>query len=57
MSCEIEEHRTVDHDHPAETDNESLKKLKFSYTRDFLISLSDLDVCKKLPSGFNESFL
>ncbi|KAL3814810.1 hypothetical protein ACJIZ3_016078 [Penstemon smallii] len=32
-------------------------KPKFSYSREFLLSLSDLDVCKKLPSGFDESLL
>ncbi|XP_011037003.1 PREDICTED: uncharacterized protein LOC105134329 [Populus euphratica] len=40
-----------------ETSNESRKKLKISYTRKFLLSLSELDVCKKLPSGFDQSLL
>ncbi|KAL9385400.1 hypothetical protein Peur_022410 [Populus x canadensis] len=40
-----------------ETSNESRKKLKISYTREFLLSLSELDVCKKLPSGFDQSLL
>ncbi|XP_010261343.1 PREDICTED: uncharacterized protein LOC104600207 isoform X2 [Nelumbo nucifera] len=30
---------------------------KISYTRDFLLSLSELDICKKLPSGFDSSIL
>ncbi|KAL3814809.1 hypothetical protein ACJIZ3_016077 [Penstemon smallii] len=34
-----------------------LKKSKLSYTREFLLSLSNLDICKKLPSGFDESLL
>ncbi|KAB5569388.1 hypothetical protein DKX38_003181 [Salix brachista] len=38
-----------------ETSNEPQKKLKISYAREFLLSLSELDVCKKLPSGFDES--
>ncbi|KAL2511337.1 hypothetical protein Adt_16937 [Abeliophyllum distichum] len=33
------------------------KKTKILYTREFLLSLSDLDICKKLPSGFDESIL
>ncbi|KAL0339449.1 UNVERIFIED_CONTAM: hypothetical protein Sangu_1467000 [Sesamum angustifolium] len=34
-----------------------LKKLKITYPREFLLSLSNLDICKKLPSGFDESLL
>lgn len=30
---------------------------KISYTREFLLSLSELDICKKLPSGFDRSVL
>ncbi|MCL7025080.1 hypothetical protein MKW94_008366 [Papaver nudicaule] len=33
------------------------RKPRISYTREFLISLSELDVCKKLPSGFNPAIL
>ncbi|CAI9781537.1 unnamed protein product [Fraxinus pennsylvanica] len=33
------------------------KKLKILYTREFLLSLGDLDICKKLPSRFDESIL
>lgn len=33
------------------------KKPRTTYSREFLLSLSELDVCKKLPSGFNESIL
>ncbi|XP_065859743.1 uncharacterized protein [Euphorbia lathyris] len=40
----------------AEARQES-QKFTISYTRDFLLSLSGLDVCKKLPSGFDESIL
>ncbi|XP_057499641.1 uncharacterized protein LOC130783893 [Actinidia eriantha] len=36
---------------------ESKKHSKLAYTREFLLSLSELDVCKKLPSGFNLSVL
>lgn len=32
------------------------RKMK-TYTREFLISLSELDVCKKLPSAFDQSIL
>ncbi|CAI9764193.1 unnamed protein product [Fraxinus pennsylvanica] len=41
----------------SETIHEVEKKLKISYTREFLLSLSNLDICKKLPSGFGESLL
>lgn len=37
--------------------SESKKPLKLSYTRDFLLSISELDACKKLPSGFDASVL
>ncbi|CAI9768880.1 unnamed protein product [Fraxinus pennsylvanica] len=40
----------------SETIPEVEKKLKVSYTREFLLSLCNLDVCKKLPSGFDESW-
>ncbi|XP_075519146.1 uncharacterized protein LOC142553045 isoform X2 [Primulina tabacum] len=34
-----------------------LKGPKLSYTRKFIVSLSNLDICRKLPSGFDESLL
>ncbi|KAK4415904.1 hypothetical protein Salat_2697800 [Sesamum alatum] len=34
-----------------------LKKPKITYPREFMLSLSNLDICKKLPSGFDESLL
>ncbi|XP_075519060.1 uncharacterized protein LOC142553049 [Primulina tabacum] len=34
-----------------------LKEPKLSYTREFLVSLSNLDICRRLPSGFDESLL
>ncbi|XP_038882192.1 uncharacterized protein LOC120073406 isoform X2 [Benincasa hispida] len=45
------------HDQTAAVQHDLRKKPKFSYTRDFLLSLSDLDVCKKLPSGFDQSIM
>lgn len=33
------------------------KGSKISYTREFLLSLSELEICKKLPSGFDELLL
>ncbi|KAJ4910282.1 hypothetical protein Rs2_04903 [Raphanus sativus] len=42
------------------TNDESNKKPRVSYTREFLLSLSDKDVCKKLPnlpSEFNDLLL
>ncbi|XP_022770492.1 uncharacterized protein LOC111313893 [Durio zibethinus] len=55
MSLENEEQHSLHQ--PADTSKESQKKLRISYTRDLLLSLSKLDVCKKLPPGFNQSIL
>ncbi|KAK8711305.1 hypothetical protein V6N13_146589 [Hibiscus sabdariffa] len=55
MSLENEEQHSLDQ--PADTSKESQKKSRISYTRDFLLSLSDLDVCRKLPPGFDKSIL
>ncbi|KAL6128656.1 hypothetical protein ACLB2K_072011 [Fragaria x ananassa] len=55
MSLENEEQRLPDQ--PAETNHEVHKKVKISYTREFLLSLSELESCKKLPDGFDRSFL
>ncbi|KAI3444498.1 hypothetical protein Pfo_001163, partial [Paulownia fortunei] len=33
------------------------RKPKISYSREFLLSLSNLDICKKLPSGSDESLI
>ncbi|XP_044502268.1 uncharacterized protein LOC123223218 isoform X2 [Mangifera indica] len=55
MSLENEDKHTLDQ--PAETNNESQRKLKITYSRDFLLSFSELDVCKKLPGGFDQSLL
>lgn len=41
----------------SESINESEKKPRKSYTRDFLFSLSELEICKRLPSGFDQSIL
>ncbi|XP_047333957.1 uncharacterized protein LOC124937696 isoform X2 [Impatiens glandulifera] len=41
----------------AESSQEPNKQSKIAYTRDFLLSLSELDVCKELPSGFDPSKL
>ncbi|KAH7854705.1 hypothetical protein Vadar_016963 [Vaccinium darrowii] len=40
---------------PRGLDLSSSRHSKFSYTRDFLLSLSQLEVCKRLPAGFNPS--
>ncbi|RVW47045.1 hypothetical protein CK203_097687 [Vitis vinifera] len=55
MSLEHEEQLLVDR--PAEAMHEYQKTLQISYTRDFLLSLSELDICKKLPTGFDHSIL
>ncbi|KAL6290348.1 hypothetical protein ACE6H2_007858 [Prunus campanulata] len=55
MSLENED--THSPDQPTETDNEIQKKSKISYTREFLLSFCELDSCKKLPSGFDQSII
>ncbi|PWA72988.1 hypothetical protein CTI12_AA265260 [Artemisia annua] len=37
--------------------NESEKKPRISYTREFLLSFGELETCKGLPSGFDHSIL
>ncbi|GMI69604.1 Conserved Binding of eIF4E 1 [Hibiscus trionum] len=54
MSLENDRHLL---DQPVEFSKESQKKSRISYTREFLLSLSELDACKKLPSGFDQSIL
>ncbi|XVF33265.1 hypothetical protein REPUB_Repub17cG0154100 [Reevesia pubescens] len=55
MNIENEEQHSLDQ--LADTSKESQKKSRISYTRDFLLSLSELDVCKRLPPGFDQSIL
>ncbi|XVF73127.1 hypothetical protein PTKIN_Ptkin12aG0176900 [Pterospermum kingtungense] len=55
MSSENEEQHSLDQHVDAR--KESQKKSIISYTRDFLLSLSELDVCKKLPPGIDKSIL
>ncbi|XP_039000073.1 uncharacterized protein LOC120125786 isoform X2 [Hibiscus syriacus] len=55
MSLENEEQNSLGP--PADISKESQKKYRISYTRDFLLSFSELDVCKKLPPGFDKSTL
>ncbi|XP_073011809.1 uncharacterized protein [Typha latifolia] len=42
---------------PCESEPGSRKKSRISYTREFLLSFSNLNICKKLPSGFDDSVL
>ncbi|XP_017699190.3 uncharacterized protein LOC103710699 isoform X2 [Phoenix dactylifera] len=55
MSLENEEQLVLES--LPESISECRKQSKISYTKDFLLSLSDLDICKKLPSGFDASIL
>uniref|UniRef100_A0A5B7A9G5 Uncharacterized protein n=1 Tax=Davidia involucrata TaxID=16924 RepID=A0A5B7A9G5_DAVIN len=55
MSLENEDQSSPDK--LAETLCEYKKHSKISYSRDFILSLSELDICKKLPSGFDQSIL
>ncbi|XP_077245509.1 chorismate synthase [Tasmannia lanceolata] len=40
-----------------ESKQESQKQSRISYARDFLLSLGELDICKRLPTGFDPSIL
>ncbi|XP_015961886.1 uncharacterized protein LOC107485859 isoform X2 [Arachis duranensis] len=53
MSTESEDKILLDH----ATDHGLQKKGKITYTREFMLSLSGLDVCRELPSGFDRSLL
>ncbi|KAE9615812.1 hypothetical protein Lalb_Chr04g0259241 [Lupinus albus] len=55
MSLENEDRNLLDQ----RTSHELQKnrRLEFSYTREFLLSLSELDICKELPSNFDRSLL
>ncbi|KAI4328831.1 hypothetical protein L6164_021156 [Bauhinia variegata] len=53
MSFQNEDQNSLDES----ANHELKKKLKISYTRDFLLSISELDACKELPSGFDRSLL
>ncbi|GFP91483.1 hypothetical protein PHJA_001292300 [Phtheirospermum japonicum] len=53
MSSQSEDGRSLDKG--SENSDVVLMKPKLSYSREFLLSLTNLDSCKKLPSGFDES--
>ncbi|KAL0379478.1 UNVERIFIED_CONTAM: hypothetical protein Sangu_0012100 [Sesamum angustifolium] len=55
MSLGNEDRRSLDNG--SEKFDVVLTKRKISYSRDFLLSVSNLDICKKLPSGFDESLI
>ncbi|KAL3649574.1 hypothetical protein CASFOL_005977 [Castilleja foliolosa] len=52
-SSQSEDGRSLDKG--SENFDVSLTKTKLSYSREFLLSLTNLDSCKKLPNGFDES--
>ncbi|KAG6430184.1 hypothetical protein SASPL_108246 [Salvia splendens] len=53
MSSQDEDRRSLDKD--PETHDDVSTKPKISYSREFLLSISNSDICKKSPSGFDES--
>ncbi|KAL0464842.1 UNVERIFIED_CONTAM: hypothetical protein Slati_0371800 [Sesamum latifolium] len=55
MSLGNEDRRSLDNG--SEKFDVVLTKQKISYSTDFLLSLSNLDICKRLPSGFDESLI
>ncbi|KAK6920085.1 NPH3 domain [Dillenia turbinata] len=57
MSLENEEELTDGQDIEIKAIEETPKRPKLSYTRDFLLSLSNLPVCEKLPDGLDQSLL
>ncbi|KAL8495151.1 hypothetical protein ACS0TY_019355 [Phlomoides rotata] len=44
-------------DKGSESHDDDLMKPNISYSREFLLSIGDLESCRKLPSGFNESMI
>ncbi|OIT08047.1 PREDICTED: uncharacterized protein LOC109226469 isoform X1 [Nicotiana attenuata] len=54
MSLENEDRSSTDH---VSEIGEVRKHSKVSYTREFLLSLSQLEICKKIPTGFDQSIL
>ncbi|KAL3517209.1 hypothetical protein ACH5RR_024111 [Cinchona calisaya] len=56
MSLESEDCSSLDRI-MMDTSRETHKGSKILYTREFLLSLSELEICKNLPSGFNQSLL
>ncbi|CAL0308438.1 unnamed protein product [Lupinus luteus] len=55
MSLENEDQNLLDQRTSHEL--EKNRRLEFSYTREFLLSLSELDICKELPSNLDLSLL
>ncbi|CAL0315034.1 unnamed protein product [Lupinus luteus] len=55
MSLENEDENMLDQ--PTNHELKKNRKLKFSYTREFLLSFSELDICKELPGDFDRSLL
>ncbi|MCD7450724.1 hypothetical protein HAX54_008178 [Datura stramonium] len=55
MSLENEDRSATNH--VSEIGDEFRRHPKVSYTREFLLSLSQLEICKKLPSGFDQLIL
>nr|XP_043623407.1 uncharacterized protein LOC122595150 isoform X2 [Erigeron canadensis] len=55
MSLEIEDDSLVME--VSASVREPEKKARISYSRDFLLSFSDLEICKKLPNGCDQSVL
>ncbi|KAL1549814.1 hypothetical protein AAHA92_17862 [Salvia divinorum] len=53
MSSQDEDRRSLDEN--PETHDDVSTKPKISYSREFLLSISNSDICKKSPSGFDES--
>ncbi|XP_019460616.1 PREDICTED: uncharacterized protein LOC109360290 isoform X3 [Lupinus angustifolius] len=55
MSLENEDQNLLDQ--PTSDELHKNRKLKLAYTRELLLSLSELDICKELPSNFDRSLL
>ncbi|XP_055817210.1 uncharacterized protein LOC129886525 [Solanum dulcamara] len=55
MSLENEDRSVTNH--VSEIGDEVRKHPKVSYTREFLLSLSQLEICQKLPTGFDQLIL
>ncbi|PIN20170.1 hypothetical protein CDL12_07132 [Handroanthus impetiginosus] len=55
MSLQDEDRRSLEEG--SEKNDVVPMNLKISYSREYLLSLSNLDICKKLPSGFDQSLI
>lgn len=57
MSLESEEQSAPAPTIESKHESQKFRQSRISYTRDFLLSLCELDICKRLPAGFDASVI